>query len=455
MAISNLHSIADLKAQLNSFALPTRTAALQQLISLGNQGHMPFHDPIDAVNMHAHTFYSFNAYGHSPSSLAWLARELGFAAIGTVDFDVLDAVDEFLTACDQVGVRGSSAIETRVFVPEFSAREISSPGESGVAYHMGIGFTSSSATGKAGEILTDMRKRAALRNRDLIARMNAHLDPVQIDYEKDVLPLTPSGNATERHILVAYTATAQALCGKRKLDLTDFWTTKLNSIREQIEPLIGDIPKLHSLIRTRLMKRGGVGYAQPGTGTFPSVDEFHEFVLGCRALPCATWLDGTSTGERAIEEYLSMMIGKGVVALNIIPDRNWNITDATQKKTKLGNLYDAVALAKKLDLPLNIGTEMNAHGQKLVDDFDATELAPVRSAFIDGAFFIYGHTQMERWLGMGYQSDWAKSMLPTRSAKNDFYRRVGHLLTPGEAACNLSDPQMREKHPAEIIKQLG
>jgi hypothetical protein len=455
MAISTTPSITELKAQLNSFDLPTRTLALEQLNTLSNQGHLALHVPIHAVNMHAHTFYSFNAYGHSPSSLAWLARESGYAAIGIVDFDVLDGVDEFLAACDQVGVRGSTAIETRVFVPEFNTREISSPGEPGVAYHMGIGFTSSSATGKAGAILADMRERAALRNHDLIARVNAHLDPVQIDYERDVLPLTPAGNATERHILVAYTQAALSLSQSTHLNLIDFWTTKLDAKRELIESLISDLPKLHNLIRTRLMKRGGVGYVPPGPGTFPSVDEFHEFVVGCRALPCATWLDGTSTGEQAIEEYLSLMIAKGVVALNIIPDRNWNITDAVQKQTKLRNLYDVVALAKKLDLPLNIGTEMNAYGQKLIDDFTAPELGPVRSAFIDGAFFIYGHTQMERCLGMGCQSDWANSMLPTRSAKNDFYMRVGHLLQPGKAALSLSDPQIKAKHPAEIIKHLG
>ena len=43
------------------------------------------------ANMHCHTFYSFNAYGHSPTSLAWLAKRHGFALIGMVDFDVLDA----------------------------------------------------------------------------------------------------------------------------------------------------------------------------------------------------------------------------------------------------------------------------------------------------------------------------------------------------------------------------
>jgi len=131
-------------------------------------------------------------------------------SLGIVDFDVLDGVDEFLNACERIGVRGSAGVETRVYLPEFAAREINSPGEPGVYYHMGIGFTSSGAPAGAAGILAGMRDRAARRNREMMARVNAYLDPVTIDYERDVLPLTPAGNATERHMLVAYMRAAEA-----------------------------------------------------------------------------------------------------------------------------------------------------------------------------------------------------------------------------------------------------
>jgi hypothetical protein len=188
---------------------------------------------------------------------------------------------------------------------------------------------------------------------------------------------------------------------------------------------IGDGPKFQNTVRSKLMKRGGVGYTQPGPDTFPSVDEVNQLVTACGALPCATWLDGLSAGERAMEELLNLLIEKGAVALNIIPDRNWNIPDPETRRVKIQNLYAAVALAEKLDLPLNIGTEMNSPGQKLIDDFDAPELAPVRQAFLDGAYFVYGHTVMQRGLGLGYQSQWAKQHLPTRRERNAFYTRAG------------------------------
>ena len=63
---------------------------------------------------------------------------------------------------------------------------------------------------------------------------------------------------------------------------------------------------------------------------------------------------------------------------------------------------------------------MNAPGNKLVDDFDVPEMAPVKQAFLDGAHFIYGHTIMQRALGLGYQSEWAQAHLPTRRERNAF-----------------------------------
>lgn len=420
-------NIDQLEAQLNDFDPALRAEALEKLIALAEQGVLELPPPSEIANMHCHTFFSFNAYGYSPTALAWLARRNGYRLMGIVDFDVLDGVDEFLNACARVGVRGSAGMETRVFVPEFADREINSPGEPGIFYHMGIGFTSSRAPERVRPILDGMRKRAAQRNREMAARVNAYLDPVSIDYERDVLPLTPSGNATERHMVTAYIAAAARLP-----DPAAFWADKLKMDLAQVRALMSDAPKFQDTVRSKLMKRGGVGYVRPDGGSFPTVEEVNELIVACGALPCATWLDGTSAGEQAEEELLELLIGKGVVALNIIPDRNWNIADPALKAVKLDNLYRVVELAQRLDLPINVGTEMNAFGQKRADEFDAPELAPVRQAFLDGAYFIYGHTVAQRALGAGYQSAWAREHLPTRRQRNRFYTALGRQIAPGE-----------------------
>lgn len=437
-----------LEAKLNDFDLDVRSRALQELVSL--QPEAQSFQP-DLVNMHCHTFFSFNGYGYSPTALAWLARRRGIKLLGIVDFDVLDGVDEFLSACEIVGIRGSAGIETRVYLPEFATREINSPGEPGVYYHMGIGFTTSRVPEAVASILADMRRRATERNQDMLARINDYLDPLIVDYERDVLPLTPKGNATERHILAAYLHIARQMISGPAM----FWADKLDMAADQISAISDDKRKFQNLVRAKLMKRGGVGYVQPGPDTFPTVEEFHALMLGCGALPCAAWLDGMSEGEQAIEELLDLLIGKGVVALNIIPDRNWNIADPEVKWVKLQKLYQVVELAQKLDLPLNIGTEMNSYGQKLVDDFDAPELAPVRAAFIDGAYFIYGHTVAQRVLGSGYQSAWAQAHLPTRRERNAFYAAFGRRVEPGTASVEKLKEFDKNSLPAEILTKLA
>ena len=418
----------NLEAKLNDFDPAVRAQALAELVSLTQRGAVPLEPEVEVANMHCHTFFSFNAYGHSPTSLAWLGKRRGFKLMGIVDFDVLDGVDEFLNACETIGLRGSAGIETRVFVPEYAAKEINSPGEPGVCYHMGIGFTSGRVPDSVAGTLADLDLRAARRNRDIAARVNDYLDPVTVDYERDVLPLTPAGHPTERHMVVAYVRAAE----RTVADPAAFWADKLGVAPDEMVGIMADSPKFQNVIRTRLMKRGGVGYVQPESGMFPSLEAFHELIVACGALPCAAWLDGTTATERQIEAWLEFLIGKGVSALNIIPDRNWNIADPDLRRVKVDNLHRVVELAQELALPLNIGTEMNSFGQKLVDDFDTPEPAPVRQAFFDGAHFIYGHTILQRALGLGYQSQWAQTYLPARRERNEFYTQIGYLTPPGK-----------------------
>ena len=71
------------------------------------------------------------------------------------------------------------------------------------------------------------------------------------------------------------------------------------------------MPAFQNLVRARLMKRGGVGYAQPDHTSFPSVEEFHAMVEACQAIVCATWLDGLSAGEQSMEEELDILTTRG------------------------------------------------------------------------------------------------------------------------------------------------
>ncbi|HXZ16117.1 MAG TPA: hypothetical protein VEH77_09140 [Roseiarcus sp.] len=400
------HELDDFDARRRREAL----AALWRNVERGTEG-LP--EAGGEVNLHAHTFFSYNAYGYSPSKFAWLARKRGLAAAGIVDFDVLEGVDEFLDAGRLIGLRTCASLESRVFVPEFAELVINSPGEPGVAYHMGVGFPRV----QSHAFLTEMRSAADKRTRDMMARVNAYLDPVALDFARDVAPLTPKGNATERHLCAAYE--------RKAIEVLPDATRRAAFWRERL----GDAPatslELQGLIRAKTMKKGGVGYVAPDSGSFPRMAEMNRFVIEAGAIPTVTWLDGTSEGEQRMEAFVDVATASGAAALNVIPDRNCISED------KLGRLHDVVALAGRRGFPIIAGTEMNAPGQKFVDDFNSDALKPLAPIFLRGAYIVCAHTALQRECGIGYLSSWAEANFSSRDAKNEFFEAAGRLLRPG------------------------
>jgi hypothetical protein len=406
-----------LERQLDDFAAGRRRDALAALWRGAESGDLRLAAAGDEVNLHAHTFFSYNAYGYSPSKFAWLARKAGLAVAGIVDFDVLDGADEFLAAGRLIGLKSCASLESRTFVPEFAAYVINSPGEPGVAYHMGVGF----AGAVAHPFLAAMRAAAERRTRETMARVNAYLDPVRLDFERDVAPLTPSGNATERHLCEAYERKAIELFpdADRRAGL---WQDRLGEA-----PAAG--AKLQGLIRAKTMKQGGVGYVAPDSGSFPEMAKMNRFVLEAGAIPTVTWLDGESEGEQRMEALIELARATGAAALNVIPDRNYQ---PGVRDRRLQNLYDVVALAEKFGFPIVVGTEMNAPGNKFVDAFSSAELKPLAPTFLRGALIVYAHSVLQRAAGIGYVSPWAAANFKSVAAKNEFFAAVGRALRPGE-----------------------
>lgn len=424
-----------LEAQLNDFNPNTRRDALSELLALVRTGDIVFPPQTRAFNLHCHTFFSFNGYGYSPSALAWKGRMAGLYAMGLVDFDVLDGIEEFLDACNAVGLRACAGFETRIFVPEFASREINSPGEPGISYHMGVGFVSQ--TVKDNRLLNSLKKIAQDRNRNMVDRINRALDPVQLDYDNDVLPLTPNGNATERHVCTAYDQKAQYILGDPDTRAA-FWAEKLGLALDAIQRDIQNPPVFQGIIRSKTMKSGGPGYVKPEGPDFPRLDEVNAFALENGAIPVFAFLDGTSSGEQDMDELLDVMTDAGVAAVNIIPDRNWNIKDPAVKKSKVDLLYRFVENVQARRLPILVGTEMNAYGQRFVDDFDAPELKPLHPIFLEGSHIFHAHTVLQAEAGMGYLSQWAKNHFQSVADKNRFFARLGSRLNPDISINNLA-----------------
>jgi sugar phosphate isomerase/epimerase len=203
------------------------------------------------------------------------------------------------------------------------------------------------------------------------------------------------------------------------------------------------------------MKSGGVGYVQPDGDDFPKMEQVNEFAIQAGGFPMHTWLDGLSDGEQAIEELLDLAMSKGVAALNIIPDRNWNIADGPTREKKVAELHKVVEIANRRDLPVMVGTELNAHGQRFVDDFDTPEMAPLFDTFQRGAFILHAHTVLQSAAGLGYLSNWAAHHFDAVAAKNDFFAKVGeHVLYPDIVATGMIDDELAPDRVFEILTAL-
>jgi len=413
------------ETNLNHFDFSIRKKTINALLK---QSQPKISDKsIQLFNLHCHSFFSYNGYGLSPTALVWKALQNNFYAVGLVDFDVLDGIDEFFETCNLCKIKGCAGFETRIAVPQFARYEINSPGEPGISYHIGMGFTSQKI--KRPEVLKKLKKIAQGRVQTIIELVNNYLSPLTINYETEVLPLTPSGNPTERHLCIAYYTKSKKIFSNEK-DILNFWSEKLKLPINEIENIFQNSVEFQNIIRAKLMKSGGPGYVRPKAENFPTLNEVNEFILSNHAIPTFAWLDGTSSGEQNIEELLNIMMCSGVCAVNIIPDRNWNIKNPERKETLLKNLNQFVSLARELYLPIFVGTELNAPGQKFVDGFDTPELLPFYQTFLEGVHIAYAHTVLEKMVGMGFTSPWAQNYFVNPKERYEFFKEIGERLTP-------------------------
>jgi hypothetical protein len=411
-----------LEQELSSFNYKERMAALTQLLNLVKINYEEQHN----VNLHFHSFNSYNAEYWSPVRIAWESKKNALYATGIIDFDVLSGLEEFFECGEILGLRTSVGIETRAFLNEYANKEIDSPGEPGVSYIAGTGFYKIPGKGSPEALTLEMySQKAAARNIALIKRINKHVPEIALDYD-EVLPLTPSGNATERHIISAYIKKASEVFPE-KSKLIAYWSGLLNLELEPTEKLIDIGHKLEDVVRSKFAKRGGFGYVQPSSETFPPVKDFFDFVKSCGAIPMESWLDGTSEGEKDGEALLELSKSKGAVALNLIPDRNWNIADSKEKAIKTRNLKNIIETAVSMDMPIHIGTEMNKKGLPFVDDLNGADLNPYKNILLDGARICVGHTILGRFADFSYSGEMAENEFGNLKKRNEFFASVGSL----------------------------
>ena len=159
---------------INSFDAEERRRALAAEAAKGG-----FPAPGTNLNMHCHSFFSYNPDSMSPSAIALEAKKRGLSAAGLCDFDVLDGLDEFLEAGEVLSLKTTVNLETRAYMREFADADVNSPGEPGVVYMMGAGFPAIPDEGTEERKALDAYKSGVRkRNEELVDRINSALPDI-------------------------------------------------------------------------------------------------------------------------------------------------------------------------------------------------------------------------------------------------------------------------------------
>lgn len=191
-------------AVLETLNAPTREERLENLSSVLRTAQFPPMVP-QYINNHIHTTYSFSPY--SPTAAVYAARAEGLCTAGIIDHDSIAGAREFLAAAKLVGMPVTVGMECRVSMAgtAIEGKRTNNPDQAGVSY-----MTIQSVPHAHIEALNDWfapyRAARGRRNRRMVENINALLDGIRLDYDRDVLPLSQAadgGGVTERHLMYA------------------------------------------------------------------------------------------------------------------------------------------------------------------------------------------------------------------------------------------------------------
>ena len=200
---------------LEKLNAPTKQARLANLKVLLETADFPPAVP-QYINNHIHTTYSFSPY--SPTAAVYAARMEGLCTAGIIDHDSISGAREFLEAAALIGMPVTVGMECRASMDgtAMQGKRTNNPDQLGVSY-MTIQSVPHDRIEEVNAFFAPYRAARGVRNRKMVARINALLSGIELDYDRDVLPLSEAredGGVTERHLMYALAIAMVKKAGK-------------------------------------------------------------------------------------------------------------------------------------------------------------------------------------------------------------------------------------------------
>ena len=200
---------------LNKLNAPTKQERLANLSEVLKTTTFPPAVP-EYINNHIHTTYSFSPY--SPTAAVYAARMEGLCTACIIDNDSISGAEEFLEAAKMIDMPVTIGMECRVSMDgtRLQGRRTNNPDQVGVSY-MTIQSVPHDKIGVLTEFFRPYQAARHARNRKMIEKINSLLPGIELNYDRDVLPLSEAadnGGVTERHLMYALAKKLVAQVGK-------------------------------------------------------------------------------------------------------------------------------------------------------------------------------------------------------------------------------------------------
>jgi len=287
------------------------------------------------INNHIHTTYSFSPY--SPTAAVYAARMEGLCTAGIIDHDSISGAEEFIEAAEIVDIPVTIGMECRISMDgtRMEGRRTNNPDQIGCSY-MTIQSVPHDKIGRLTEFFEPYRAARGERNKKMIARINELLG-MELDYEKDVLPLSmyhEKGGVTERHLMYALAKAMVAKVGKGPAMVEYLASIGMNLSEKQQKLMLDTEYPFYEYDLLGLLKGTFVPKIYiDATDECPKLSEVVALCKEVDAILCYAYLGDVGdsvTGDKKaqkfeddyIEEVFECLKEEGVTAVTYMPTRN-------------------------------------------------------------------------------------------------------------------------------------
>lgn len=323
--------IAILK-KLNAPGKNTRLANLKEILKTAS---FPPVVP-QYINNHIHTTYSFSPY--SPTAAVYAARMEGLCTAGIIDHDSIAGAREFIEAARLVDMPVTVGMECRVSTEgtALDGRRTNNPDQLGVTY-MTIQSVPHDKIEELNDWFATFRKARGCRNRKMVDAINELIPFINLDYERDVLPISneaDGGSVTERHLMYALALKMVSTFGKGQPLINYLDSIDITLSAAQKMQLLDTSYFFYEYDLLGILKSAFVPKIYiDATDECPNIRDVVKLCNDIDALPCYAYLgDVTSsvTGDKKAQKFeddylddvIKTMKDCGIRAVTYMPTRN-------------------------------------------------------------------------------------------------------------------------------------